>query len=160
MRKLLLLVLLLLSVNLAATPGGIYIAEVKAPMERTYQAVYQALEEARFWVVFEPNIGESIAGFAEKWGDDYNRNKLEGIRSMVVCNGWYTNQVSNVDPDLLALCPLRINVTHKQGVSRVLFARPSLLAEGSPGLALIQEIESNIVAAIDAAIAVAGKANE
>ena len=158
MLKSLLLVLLLTlsSIALAETPG-IYTREVKAPMDETYQALYQSLENARFWVVFEPNIGENISGFANKWGDDYNRNKLEGIRSLVVCNGWYANQVSNVDPDLLALCPLRIALVHKDGISRALFARPSLVAAGSPGLELIKEIEAKVIEAIDAGLNAAGK---
>lgn len=150
------LLLLLSSLVFAETPG-IYKAEVNAPMDKTYQAVNQALEEARFWVVFEPNIGENIAGFADRWGDDYNRNKLEGIRTLVVCNGWYANQVGNADPDLLALCPLRVGVVHKAGTTRVLFARPSVVAAGSPGLQLVQEIEQKVITAIEAGIKAVSK---
>ncbi len=158
MLKSLLLVLLVASSSIAwAETPGIYTREVQAPLDETYQALYQSLENARFWVVFEPNIGQNISGFANKWGDDYNRNKLEGIRSLVVCNGWYANQVSNVDPNLLALCPLRIALIHKNGVTTALFARPSLVAAGSPGLALIKEIENKVIEAIDAGLNAAGK---
>ncbi len=152
-RILLLLLLAGVWVDAFATPAGIFRAETKAPMQVTYQAVYRALEEARFWVVFEADTGSNIAGFADRWGDDYNRNRLEGIRSMVVCNGWFANKVSNADPDLLALCPLRVGLTHKQGVTAVLFARPTAVAQGSPGLAVVEEVEGIIIDAIKKGVA-------
>ena len=149
MRKLIAVLLLLAWTGLVqATPAGVFRADARAPMARTYPAIHKALEDARFWVVFEADIGRNLAGFAAKWGEDYNRNGLTGIRSIVVCNGWYANQVSNADPDLLALCPLRVNLVEKDGVTRVLFARPSVIAAGSPGAAAVQEIEQTLVRAI------------
>ena len=94
-------------------------------------------------------------GFAERWGEDLNRNALGGIRSIVVCNAWYANQVSNADPDLLALCPLRVSLVEKDGVTRVLFARPTVTAAGSPGIAVVEEVERAIEAALRAGIAAA-----
>ncbi len=44
----------------------------------------------------------------------YNRSKLSAIRSMVFCNGWYANQVSNKDPHMLALCPLHMTLIEKE----------------------------------------------
>lgn len=149
------LLLALLSSAVMATPPGVLRLDAKAPLDVTYKAVYAALEEARFYVVFEADLGANLATFAERWGEDLNRNKLEGIRSMVVCNAWYANQVSNADPDLLALCPLRVNLAGKDGVTRVLFARPTVIAAGSPGIAVIQEIEDTIAGALRAAVAAA-----
>lgn len=147
--------LALAAAALQAAPAGVFRADAQAPMERTYPALYKALEGARFWVVFEADIGDNLAGFAERWGDDYNRNGLSGIRSMVVCNGWYANAVSNADPDLLALCPLRVNLVEQDGVTRVLFARPSVIAAGSPGEALALEIEQLLIDAIRSGVAAA-----
>ena len=156
MKKTLLFALLFLAPLLAlATPPGILRLDAKAPMAVTYPAIYQALEGARFWVVFEADLGANLAGFRDRWGDELNRNALDGIRSLVVCNAWYANQVSNADPDLLALCPLRVNLVEKSGVTRVLFARPTATAAGSPGIAVIQEIEDNIAAALRAGVAAA-----
>lgn len=158
MRKLL-LVLCLLSMSLsafAAAPGVLRI-DAKAPLAKTYPAVYAALEEARFWVVFEADVGGGMAGLAERWGDDYNRNALDSIKSIVVCNVWYANQVSNADPDLLALCPLRVNLVEKDGITRVLFARPTLVAEGSPAIGIVTEIEEVITKALQTAVSNAEK---
>lgn len=153
--RLLALLLVLLPLGAMAAPAGVLRLDARAPMAATYKAVYTALEEARFWVVFEADLGSNLAGFAERWGEDLNRNRLDGIRSIVVCNAWYANQVSNADPDLLALCPLRVNLVEKAGVTRVLFARPTVIAEGSPGIAVIQEIEDVISNALRAGVAAA-----
>lgn len=152
MHKFILLLLFCLSLPVHAA-GNIHRVEVGAEMPKVYQAVYQELESRRLFVVFEPDMGRTIAGLAERLGEDYNRNRLEGIRSMVVCNAWYTNQVSNLDPDMLALCPVRVTVIHKEGVSTILFARPSVHAQGSPALPVIEEIEALVTEAIDTAAA-------
>jgi len=56
---------------------------------------------------------------------------------------------------LSALCPLRVNLVEKERVTRVLFARPAVIAAGSPGIALVQEIEDEISAALRAGVAAA-----
>lgn len=151
-RRLLALLLFIIPLSVPAAPNGILRLDARAPMAVTYKAVTVALEEARFWVVFEADLGANMAGFAERWGDELNRNALDGIRSIVVCNAWYANQVSNADPDLLALCPLRINLVEKDGVTRVLFARPTVIAAGSPGIAVVEEIEDVIGRALRAGV--------
>jgi len=86
---------------------AVFLAQADKPVTSVYDNVYKSLEDARFYVVFEPNIGANLARFADKWGDDYNRSKLSEIRSMIFCNGWYANQVSNLDPNMLGFCPLQ-----------------------------------------------------
>jgi uncharacterized protein (DUF302 family) len=154
-KRLLFLLLMIFPLTVLAEAPAILRLDAKAPLERTYKAVSTALEEARFWVVFEADLGASMAGFAERWGEELNRNALDGIRSIVVCNAWYANQVSNADPDLLALCPLRVNLVEKDGITRVLFARPTVIAAGSPGIAVIEEIEQVIATALRAGVAAA-----
>jgi uncharacterized protein (DUF302 family) len=126
----------------------VFEASAEMPMDEAYNRVYKALEEQRLWVVFEANIGKNLSGFAERWGEDYNRQGLESIRSMVFCNGWYANQVSNKDPSMLALCPQRITLIHKAGKTTVLFVRPSLVAAGSPAQAVLKDLENEVTGAI------------
>lgn len=152
MKRLCLIVLLLAPGILVAELPGIREWQTQQALDKTYQAVYESLENHRFWVVFEADISDNLAGFAERWGEDHNRNKLEGIRSMVFCNGWYANQVSNKDPRLLALCPLRLTLTRKQGITRILFARPTHVAKGSDGMAIARELEDAVAVAIEDAI--------
>jgi uncharacterized protein (DUF302 family) len=131
---------------------NVFQAAKDAPLDEVYGRVYKALEDHRFFVVYEINLGRNLAGFAERWGADYNRNQLEGIRAMVVCNGWYTNQVSNTDPSMLALCPLHLTLMHKAGTTTVLFARPTVIARGSPAEPVLKEVEERVIEAIRAGL--------
>ena len=130
-----------------ATP--VYKHQINKPVSEVYDSIYKSLEDARFFVVFEPNIGANLTRFAEKWGADYNKNKLTEIRSMVFCNGWYANQVSNQDPDMLGFCPLHISLIEKEGRTTVLFNRPSVMTGNSPAQALLRKIELEVIAAIE-----------
>ena len=152
MMRSLLLVLLLSVATLAQAAPGVYEKSIQAPMDAVYNHVYKSLEDNGFYVVFEPDIGKNISGMAEKWGKDYNQNKLEGIKSMVFCNGWYANAVSNTDPVMLALCPLHITLTHKAGKTTVLFVRPTHVAKGSKAEKVAKEIEQEVIKAIESGI--------
>ncbi|MGD8407908.1 MAG: DUF302 domain-containing protein, partial [Thiohalophilus sp.] len=79
----------------------------------------------------------------------YNRNKLEEIRSMVFCNAWYANQISNADPELLALCPLHLTLIHKKGMTTILFVRPSQVAADSPAKKVATELENDVINTIE-----------
>jgi len=137
----------------ASVDEPIFKTSVVKPMNAVYDAVYAALEEERFYVVFEPNIGANLSRMAKRWGEDYNRNELSGIRSMVFCNAWYANQVSNLDPDMLALCPLHVTLYARDNETRIVFTRPGHVGEGSQAQALLLELEDAVAAAIETAIA-------
>jgi hypothetical protein len=145
-------VLLLLAGLVHAGSPGVRVWATQQNLETTYDSVYKSLEEKRFFVVFEPNIGQNLARFSGRWGEDYNRNALSGIRSMVFCNAWYANQVSNLDPDMLALCPLHVTLYGRDSETRVVFVRPGYVGEGSEAKALLQELEEAVAAAIETAI--------
>lgn len=98
----------------------------------------------------ELNIGQNLR-FSDKW-KDYNLNKLENFRVMIICNGWYTDQVSNADTDMLAPCPMRVTLIHKQGVTSVLFTKPSVFANNSRTLPILKEVEETIIKAISHAL--------
>jgi len=151
-KTMLLSLALLISWSLQAAQSPMYKQVINQPMEKVYPAVYKALEGARFYVVFEANIGKNLNRFAEKWGDDYNQSELSHIRSMVFCNVWYANAVSNADPDMLGLCPLRLSLYEKQGETVVLFARPTVIAAQSKAKGVLQNVEDEVIAAIKAAV--------
>ncbi len=138
----------ILSANVFADNNGVYIQRVDKPVSIVYDKIYKSLEEARFFVVFEPNIGANIERFSKKWGDEYNQNNLTSIRSMVFCNGWYVNKVSNLDPTMLGFCPLHLSLIEQDGNTTVLFNRPGAIAQNSPAEALLLEIEAEVIKAI------------
>jgi len=149
----LMLSVLLMQTNTAsADSAAVYSKTVDNSVEVVYPALYESLEEARFFVVFEPNIGQNISRFADRWGENYNRNGLDEIRSMVFCNGWYANQVSNLDPQMLGFCPLHLTLTERGGRTTVLFNRPTATAKGSPAFELFTELENEVIKAIEAGL--------
>jgi uncharacterized protein (DUF302 family) len=149
--RLLIVLLALLGFALPAAAGSpaIYERSARLPADATYAQLYEALESNGFFVIFEPNMGKSLAGMADALGADYNRNQLSTMRSLVFCKPRATNEIANADPALLALCPLHITLTHKTGVSTVYFVRPSVVAAGSPGEAQAQKLEADIVKLIE-----------
>jgi len=53
----------------------------------------------------------------------------------------------------LVQCQLRVDLVEKDGVTRVLSARPTVIATGSPGIAVVQELEDVISKALQKGIA-------
>ena len=149
---LLLFVLSLFSYTTLAANPAVYEKSAKLPLAQAVKLVSQKLDAAGYAVVDELPISENLKRMAKKWGEDYNRNKLEGITSLVFCNGWYVNQVSNLDPALLGLCPLHITLTHKAGITTVLFNRPTAIAAGSPAEKVLRDVEGEVTQAIEAAL--------
>jgi hypothetical protein len=151
MRKLLFFLFVSFSITASAN-DSVWVKQVDKPLDAIYLSIYKGLEAAGFFIVLEPDIGKNISRFSTRWGDDYNRNGLSKIRSMVFCNGWYANQVGNADPEMLALCPLHITLTEKGGSSKILFVRPAFVAKGSGAESIAAEIENKVINAITTAI--------
>ena len=141
-----------LSLNALGAPPAVYVKTVNMDLDTAYQRVYQALEEERFWVVFEADMGERMARFRDRWGEDYNRSKLSGVKSMVFCHIWWTNQIANADPDMLAMCPLHLSRYERDGRTTVVMLRPSVLAKGSRAEEKAAELESELIAIIESAL--------
>ncbi len=123
----------------------VFVQKVSKPLAEVYKRLFTMLENNGYFIIFEPNIGRNLAHFAKRWGKDYNKNKLQEIRSMVFCNGWYANQVSNYDPDMMALCPLHITMIQKEGLTRVLFIRPSQVSKNSQANRVATELEQDVI---------------
>ena len=145
---------LMLTPLLLLLPSGVFAADtvfrftVDKPITQIYDKLYKAMEDAHFYIVFEPDIGKNLASFAERWGEDYNRSHLDAIRAMVFCNGWYANQAANRDPDMLALCPQHLTLIESHGKTTALYARPTVIAADSPARKVLSELEDGVIAAI------------
>ena len=154
MKKIAVLLLLGVFFNVCqAELAGVRHWVLQQDLETAYESIHKSLEENKLFVVFEPNIGNNLAASAERWGEDYNRNNLQGIRSMVFCSGWYANQVSNADPQLLALCPLHITLYRHNDMTHVVFVSPTHVGKGSDATVLLQQLEDRVSAAVESGIA-------
>jgi uncharacterized protein (DUF302 family) len=131
---------------------AIYKASTVKPMEETYTELYQALERSRFYVIFEANIGKNLARNKDKWGEDYNRNAFEAVKSMIICNPYFANQLLNLDPDLMALCPMSVTLLHKQGTTTILFEKLMQVSPASPAEDVLWEVETTVITAIESVL--------
>lgn len=134
--------------------GSILHMTLEGDYDGNYVEINSQLEAQRFYVIFEPNIGGSIANFKERWGEDYNRNGFTEIRSLVFCNPWYVNQVLNLDPEMAALCPLSLTLLQKGNQTEIMMLRPSAIKPESPAQKILLELEADLMKALQATGAV------
>jgi uncharacterized protein (DUF302 family) len=140
--------MLLISMSTLTQASPVLKLVLTGSFEQNYDNVSQALDANHFYVIFEPNIGNSLSNFKERWGEEYNQNGYEEIRSLVFCNPWYVNQVLNKDPEMAALCPLSVTLLHKNNQTEVMFLRPSKLNPQSPAQEILRELENDIIKAL------------
>jgi len=145
---------LLLGVCQAELPGVRHWT-LEADLETTYKSVYRSLENNSMFVIFEANMGRTLAGFSGRWGANYNRNQLQGIRSMMFCSPWYVNEVSNLDPQMLALCPLHITLYRQNNITHIVFVRPAHVGQRSAAAGVLEGLEAKVSAAVEAGLAAA-----
>ena len=156
MKSTLILLLALASANVLAESPAVYEKSFDQNLDTAYPRVYKALEGNGFKVVYEIDMQENLTKFAAKNAvKDFNLNQLEGIKSMVFCNGPLAVKISNADPAMLALCPLHLTLTQKSGRVTVLFARPGVIAKGSKAEAPAKELEEKVIKAIESGLNVA-----
>lgn len=132
----------------ARTGDAVYSRAITGDFERIYRDVYTGLEKAGFHVVYEAFISEALAKHAGEWGDDYNRNHYDVVRSMVICSPYYANQILNHDPKMMVVCPIKVTVLYKQGRATVLFERLASIDEHSPARKVLQEVDDKIMGVI------------
>jgi uncharacterized protein (DUF302 family) len=152
MRLALLALMAVLAAPALASPPAVYKKTVAMDIDTAQARVYEALEDQRFYVVFEADMGARMARFAQRWGEDYNRQGLSGVRSLVFCHIWWTNQIASADPDMLALCPLHLSLYEKDGKTSLVMPRPSVMARGSGAEAQAAELEEELTAIIEGAL--------
>jgi uncharacterized protein (DUF302 family) len=151
MRKFMVLLLFLSALGSSAHANdALYSRDIRGDFERIYRDIYMGLEKARFHVVYEAYISDALAKHAGDWGTEYNKNGIEIVRSMVICSPWYANQILNQDPKMIAVCPINVTVTYKQGMATVLFKRLAAVGAGSPALGVLQEMDDKIIGVIAA----------
>jgi len=136
----------------AASPAGLRTLTTSDPPEQVYDRIYQALEGAKFWIVFEADMGSRLANLAPESGAEYNQSRLGFVKSMVFCNLVWTNRLANADPELLGLCPLHLSIYAKGDKTTVTWPKLSALAEGSPGLEQARALDQEVAEIIRRAV--------
>lgn len=155
MKSALIFLLVFISANASAESPAVYEKTFDQNLDTVYKRISTALDNNGFKVVFEVDIQENLKKSAAKNAiKDFNLNQLEGIKSMVFCNGPLAIKISNADPAMLALCPLHLTFMQKAGRATVLFARPSVIAQGSKAEVTVKALEQKVIQLIDSGLKV------
>ena len=150
MKTILAVLLTMLSLKVVADAPALYEKTFDQNLDIVYKQVQKSLEANGFKVVYELDMLDNLTKYAEKNAvKDFNLNKLEGIKSIVFCNGPLAVKISNADPTMLAICPLHITLTQKSGRATVLFVRPGVTAHGSKAEAPAKELEEKVIKTIE-----------
>lgn len=105
-------------------------------------------------MVFVPNIGRNQASFAERWGMTTNvTGSIAFARWCSAMPGMRTR--SAIWNPLLAMCPLRLTVFRKADTTHVVFVKPDLMAQGTAAETLVEELEADVVRAVQQGVDVA-----
>ena len=149
MKKLILTLLLLLSPLMA---DGVYKLTLDQKADVVYKKLLTSLDDNYLIVVAEINILEKFrhAGLPEKFGDEFNTNKLTTIKAIIACNGFFGNSIANADKDMMGLCPIRLTVIEKDGKTTILFVKPTNVSRASKAKAIIAKLEKKVISAIEA----------
>lgn len=85
------------------------------------------------------------AGYDKKFGKDFNKNKLEKATSLVLCNGYIGNQVSNIDINMMAFCPIKLTVLSQGGKTIVLYVKSAPNASNKKVVPLLNKLDTVVI---------------
>ncbi len=149
MRKILLACLLTLSVW--AAESNVYKVNYNAPVDKVLENMLAKFKQEMLVVVWQLDILEEFKkkGLDKKFGENFNTAGLSEVRTLVACNGKFGNDIINQDSDMMAYCPIRITLTEKDGVTTVLYVRPSSAPRDSAAYKTLVKLEKKVTKAIE-----------
>ena len=149
--KKIILVMLLLSLSLWA--DSVYTKTYDAPMSKIYPKLLASFDNAGFVVISEIDMLEKFnaAGLPKAFGKEFNTNNLTGIKAVIVCNGWFGNEIANNDPRMMAFCPVRVTLIEQEGKTSLMYLRPSVAPQDSKAYLLLKKLEQKVISAIGGA---------
>ena len=148
MKKFILTLLLTLSPLLA---DGMYRLTLNEKSATVYEKLLTALDKNNLVVISQIDIlGKfKMVGLPKMFGKEFNSNKLTTIKAIIACNGYFGNYISNADPDMLGLCPIRLTVIEKDSKTTILFVKPTAVSGNSKANKIIQKLENKVISVLN-----------
>jgi len=146
-KKILLTLAIFFSTTLFAG-SAIYKVSIKEDFRSALHSIKKTLEDQNLYIISKADISGTLERMKGKLGKDYNKRGYEKAQSIIFCNPFYANDVMNADPDMMALCPLKIMLMTKHGKTTALFVLPSKLAGKSPAKKILIEVENKVKKAL------------
>ena len=141
------LTILLLSLSLWA--DAVYTKTYDEPMSKIYPKLLASFDNASLIVISEIDILAKFkaAGLPEAFGKEFNT----GIKTVIVCNGWFGNEIANSDPLMMAFCPVRVTLIEQDGKTSIMYVRPSVAPKDSKAYLLLKKLEDKVISAVEEA---------
>ncbi|MCX6051688.1 MAG: DUF302 domain-containing protein [Campylobacterales bacterium] len=145
MKKILLVLFLLASSVIAA--DNIYKIEVNEEYDVYYPKLKKELEINHINVISEMDLIQRFteAGYAKKFGKNFNKNNIEKATSLILCNGYIGNQVSNIDVAMMAFCPIRLTVLKQGNKTIVLYVKSAPNASNPEVVTLLNTLDEVVI---------------
>ena len=143
------------SMSLWAAPiSNVYSVTYNSPMDTVEKNLLTHFKASKLVVPWKLDILEEFKkkGLDKKFGDKFNTNKLESVRTIVACNGKFGNMIMNTDPAMMAYCPVRITLVEKDGKTTILYVRPSSAPRDSKAYKILVKLENKVIKAIEEAM--------
>ncbi len=151
MLKYLIVTVSLLFSTSAFAGSAIYKVSVNEDFRSALHSIKKTLEDQHLYIISKADISGTLASMKRKLGKDYNKRGYDVAKSIIFCNPFYANDVMNTDPDMMALCPLKMMLMTKNGTTTALFVLPSKLAGNSPAKNILLEVENRVKKALNKA---------
>lgn len=145
------LIMCLLSLSLWAAETNVYKVTYKSPVDKVLANMLAQFEKEMLVVVWQLDILDEFKkkGLDKKFGADFNTAGLTAVKTIIACNGKFGNDIINADADMMAYCPIRITLTEKDGVTTVLYVRPTSAPKDSKAYKSLAQLEKKVTKAIE-----------
>ena len=128
--------------------SGIYKVSVKKDFSSTLEMLTKTLDDERLYIISKADISATLKRMKGKLGKEYNKRGYTKVQSIIFCNPFYANDILNLDPDMMALRPLKIMLLEKNGKTTALFVPPSIFTQKSPAKKVLKEVEDKVKKAL------------
>jgi len=147
MKKYNFLFTLLMFLSSQVFAASIHETQVRKTIKEYYPELKKAIEDNNMHVIYELDLLERFkeAGYAEKFGNNFNKNNIVAIKTLLICNGYIGNQVSNIDTDMMVLCPIKITLIQIGKYTMVSFIKNSDLASNKEVEKLLAILDQTLV---------------
>ena len=145
----------LLSVSVWATQSSVYVAEFNSSIDKVEESLLAQFKKDKINVVWQLDILEQFKkhGLDKKLGKKFNTQNVSAVRTMVACNGKIGNALVSTDHHMMGYCPIRVTMTEKDGVTSVLFVRPSVGTSASKAHKVLVKMEKKVINSIQDSMA-------
>ncbi len=147
-------ILLMCVLSLSLWANSVYTVTYDKSIDEVESAILANFKKSKLVVVWKLDILEEFKkkGLDKKFGKNFNKAGLSGVRTIVACNGKFGNNIINADSTMMAYCPVRITLTEKDGKTTVLFVRPSTGPKESKAYPILVKLEKKVIGAIEGAM--------